>query len=160
MSMSTQERKTPEEKETFVREALEQAERLRRKKEYKKGIDLLVEALQYGIDKAMIYYRLGNLYIDAGDLSRAEYTYKRALEVDPGHVNAMHNLALVYKRQKKTSQFVKTYKRAQRMELRHPRNVNLSSKQKARLRRTSLRVFIWLLSGGGLLALILWLLLR
>lgn len=158
--MNNQEPKTYEEQEAFVRDALERAEALRKKKDYKAGISLLVEALKYGIDKAMIYYRLGNLYIDGGDLNRAEYAYKRALEVEPHYVNAMHNLAIVYKRQKKISLYVKTYKKSQRMELRYPRNVNLSVKKKNRLRRLSLKVLLWLLAGAGLIALLLFLLLR
>lgn len=158
--MNNQEPKTYEEQEAFVRDALERAEALRRKKDYKTGISLLVEALKYGIDKAMIYYRLGNLYIDGGDLNRAEYAYKRALEVEPHYVNAMHNLAIVYKRQKKISLYVKTYKKSQRMELRYPRNVNLSVKKKNRLRRLSLKVLLWLLAGAGLIAFLLFLLLR
>jgi len=48
----------------FVERALVQAEKHRKKKEYRQGISLLVEALRYGIDKAQIYYRLGNIYID------------------------------------------------------------------------------------------------
>lgn len=158
--MSIQEPKTREEQEAFVAEALKRAEGLRKKKEYKEGISLLVEALRYGIDKAVIYYRLGNLYIDGGDLNRAEYAYKRALDVDPHHVNAMHNLAIVYKRQKKTSLYVKTYKKSQRMELRHPRKVNLTAEEKGRLRRLSFKVLLWILVGGGLLVLLLFLLLR
>ena len=158
--MNNQEPKTYEEQEAFVRDALERAKALRKKKDYKAGISLLVEALKYGIDKAMIYYRLGNLYIDGGDLNRAEYAYKRALEVEPHYVNAMHNLAIVYKRQKKISLYVKTYKKSQRMELRYPRNVNLSVKKKNQLRRLSLKVLLWLLAGAGLIALLLFLLLR
>jgi tetratricopeptide (TPR) repeat protein len=158
--MNNQEPKTYDEQEAFVRDALERAEALRRRKDYKAGISLLVEALKYGIDKAMIYYRLGNLYIDGGDLNRAEYAYKRALEVEPHYVNAMHNLAIVYKRQKKISLYVKTYKKSQRMELRYPRNVNLSIKKKNRLRRLSLKVLLWLLAGAVLIALLLFLLLR
>jgi len=149
-----------EEQEAFVAEALDRAEALRRRKDYKAGISLLVEALKYGIDKAMIYYRLGNLYIDGGDLNRAEYAYKRALEVEPHYANAMHNLAIVYKRQKKISLYVKTYKKSQRMELRHPRNVNLSVKKKNRLRRLSLKVLLWLLAGAGLIAFLFFFLLR
>jgi len=158
--MNNQEPKMYEEQEAFVTEALDRAEALRRRKDYKAGISLLVEALKYGIDKAMIYYRLGNLYIDGGDLNRAEYAYKRALEVEPHYANAMHNLAIVYKRQKKISLYVKTYKKSQRMELRHPRNVNLSVKKKNRLRRLSLKVLLWLLAGAGLIAFLFFFLLR
>ena len=158
--MSMQGPTTYDEQEAFVEEALARAEELRRKKRYKEGISLLVEALKYGINKAMIYYRLGNIYIDGGDLGRAEYAYKRALEVDPHHVNAMHNLAIVYKRQKKMSLYVKTYKKSQRMELRYPRQVDLALEEKRRLRRFSLKVLFWLLIGGALLFLIVYLALR
>ena len=140
---------TPEEKAACVEEALERAEELRRARSHDEGIHLLVDALQYGLDKARIYYCLGNLYIDAGDLGRAEYAYKRVLEIDPDHVNATHNLAIVYKRQKKISLFVKTYKKAQRMETRRPRRGGTS--HEAHGRRMRLRILAGALLGGLLL---------
>jgi tetratricopeptide (TPR) repeat protein len=155
-----QELKTREEQEAFVQDALERAEELRKKKEYKEGITLLVEALRYGIDKAKIYYRLGNIYIDGDDLNRAEYAYKRALEMDPHYVNAMHNLAIVYKRQKKISLYVKTYKKSQRMEVRYPRESKLTDEQKGRLRRLSFKILFGLLVAGGIIALLLTVFLR
>jgi len=158
--MSTQDLTTREEQEAFVAEALKRGERLRKKKEYKEGISVLVEALKYGIDKAMIYYRLGNIYIDGGDIGRAEYAYKRALEVDPHHANAMHNLAIVYKRQKKLSLYVKTYKKSQRLALRYPRNVNLNPDQKAKLRRFGRRTLFAIIAGVGIILGILYLVLR
>jgi tetratricopeptide (TPR) repeat protein len=139
----------------FVVQALVQAEKHRKKKEYKEGISLLVEALRYGIDKAQIYYRLGNIYIDGDDFNRAEYAYKRALDVDPHHANSMHNLAIVYKRQKKTSLFVKTYKKAQRMEIRHPRKSELDQTQKKHLRRLSMKIMLWMLAIGGIVVIVM-----
>jgi tetratricopeptide (TPR) repeat protein len=139
----------------FVDRALVQAEQHRRKKEFKQGISLLVEALRYGIDKAQIYYRLGNIYIDNNDLGRAEYAYKRALDVDSNHVNAMHNLAIVYKRQKKISHFVKTYKKSQRMELLHPRKANLRQDQKRKLRRLGVKMMLVMLGLGGIIVLVI-----
>jgi len=158
--MNTQALKTLEEQKSFVEDALTRAEEHRKRKEFKEGISLLVEALRYGIRKETIYFRLGNIYIDAGDLSRAEYAYKRALEVDPHHVNAMHNLAVVYKRQGKISLFVKTYKKAQRMELRRPRNVPLTPEDKARLRRLGLRWMAAIFTGFIVLGAILYLILH
>ena len=144
-----------EEQREFVENALVQAEKHRKKKEYKEGISLLVEALRYGIDKAQIYYRLGNIYIDGEDYNRAEYAYKRALDVDPHHVNAMHNLAIVYKRQKKISLYVKTYKKSQRMELRYPRKTQLKPEQKKYLRMLSVKILLGMLAAGGIIAVIL-----
>jgi tetratricopeptide (TPR) repeat protein len=146
---------TREEQEAFVQDALKRAETLRKKKEYKEGISLLVEALRYGIDKATIYYRLGNIYIDGDDFNRAEYAYKRALEVDPHHSNAMHNLSIVYKRQKKIALYVKTYKKSQRMELRHPRKGNLAPEQKVRLRRLSIKILLGIFAAGGIIVLVI-----
>ena len=158
--MNNDELTTHEGQQAFVSDALSRSEELRRKKEYKEGISLLVEALQYGIEKAMIYYRLGNLYIDGGDLNRAEYAYKRALELDPHHVNSMHNLAVVYKRQKKMSLYVKTYKKSQRMEFRHPRRAKLDEKQKGRVRRIGFKAIIWTIGILGGVALLLFILLN
>lgn len=150
----------PEDRVACVSQALERAEELRRARSYNEGIRLLVDALQYGLEKAKIYYRLGNLYIDAGDLTRAEYAYKRALEVDPKHANAMHNLAVVYKRQKKVSLFVKTYKTAQRMELVGSHAPPLAAGDKARLRRVGLRILLGVLGGGLVLLVVLLIVLR
>lgn len=146
---------TREEQEAFVQDALERAEALRKKKEYKEGISLLVEALRYGIDKATIYYRLGNIYIDGNDFNRAEYAYKRALEIDPHHSNAMHNLSIVYKRQKKITLYVKTYKKSQRMELRSPRKGNLAPEQKVHLRRLSIRILLGIFAAGAIIVLVI-----
>ena len=158
--MSTQVLKTREEQLAYVNEALERADELRKKNQHKEAISLLVDALRYGIEKAALYYRLGNTYFDQDDLTRAEYAYKRAIEIDSKHVNAMHNLAVVYKRQKKMSLYVKTYKKSQRMALRRPRNPQLSSSQKKHLRLLSGKVLFWILAGVGAVLLIVWVLLR
>ncbi|MFW0859177.1 MAG: tetratricopeptide repeat protein [Dehalococcoidia bacterium] len=156
--MPIQEVETPEEQEAAVQEVLQRAEALRKKKAYREGIDLLVEVLKYGVNRGMIYYRLGNLYFDGGDLSRAEYAYNRAIEVDPHHANALHNLAIVYKQQKKVSLYVKTYKESQRMVHLHPRQsarLPVEEKCKAHL---GLKVLLWGLAAGGIIILILFLL--
>ena len=161
--MNTEEVKvltTFEDQQEFVQQALIQAEKLRRKKQYKEGISLLVEALRYGIDKAQIYYRLGNIYIDGEDFNRAEYAYKRALDVDPHHVNALHNLAIVYKRQRKISLYVKTYKKSQRMEIRHPRKSNLNPDQKKRIRSLGTKIMLGMLAFGGIAILVMFLVLH
>ena len=149
---------TPEEKAAFVEQALQRAEELRRAHSHNEGIHLLVDALQYGLEKARIYHRLGNLYVDAGDLGRAEYAYKRALDVDPGHANAMHNLAIVYKRQKKVSLFVKTYKKAQRMEIRALGSKPTLQDATAHARRWRIRIIAGIL--GAAVFLLVFLLLR
>ncbi len=155
--MSTPTLGTREEQVAFVQEAMRHADELRREKRFQEAISLLVDALQYGIDKAALYYRLGNVYFDGADLGRAEYAYNRALEVDPKHVNAMHNLAVVYKRQNKISLYVRIYKKSQRMALRYPRNPELSPGEKRRVRFLSMRVLLWIVGGLGAVVVLVWL---
>jgi len=152
--------KTHEEQVAFVRDSLGKADSLRKKKDYEQAISLLVEALRYGLDKAKIYYRLGNVYIDGGDLARAEYAYNRALEMDPNYVNAMHNLAVVYRRQKRMSLYVKTYKKSQRLSIKKPHKTEFDPQQKKWLRGLSRTVFFWLLGGTALIVIVVWLLTR
>lgn len=158
--MSTDVRITHDEQSAFVCESLEKADALRKKKEYKEAIALLVEALQYGLDKAKIYCRLGNIYVDGGDLARAEYAYNRALEMDPKYVNAMHNLAVVYRRQKKMTLYVKTYKKSQRLSITNPQKTDFNPDEKKWIRGLSRSVFLWLFGGGALIVIIIWLLVR
>lgn len=122
-------------RQKLVQEALEQAEELRRRKRHKEAIDLLVELLRYGEEKATIYFRLGNVYFDAGDLARAEYAYQRAIQEDPRHASAHHNLGVVYRKQGKIGESVKMLKKARRLEMRYPRKVELSPDQKKALWR-------------------------
>ena len=158
--MSTDVQQTHEEQVIFVREALKNADAMRKKKDYEQAISLLMEALRYGLEKAKIYYRLGNVYIDGGDLSRAEYAYNRALEIDPNLVNAMHNLAVVYRRQKRMTLYVKTYKKSQRLSIKRPHKTKFNPDQKRQLRGLSRTVFFWLFGGGLLIVIVVWLLTR
>jgi len=158
--MSSEVLKTHEEQIAFVRDALTRADELRKKKEYGEAISLLVDALQYGLEKAMIYYRLGNIYVDGEDLARAEYAYNRALEMDPNFVNAMHNLAVVYRRQKKMSLYVKTYKKSQRLAIKNPHKTNFNADQQRRIRGLSVRVFFWMAAGIVVILLVVWLMTR
>ena len=76
----------------------------------------MLDALQYKVLVDMVYYRLGNLYFDSGDLARAEYAYMRAIETNPQHVNAHHNLSVVYKKTGRIHDSVRMRKRAARLE--------------------------------------------
>jgi len=67
----------------------------------------------------------------------------------------MHNLAIVYKRQKKISLYVKTYKKSQRMEIRHPRKSELDQTQKKRLRHLSIKIMLGMLAVGGIVVIVM-----
>jgi tetratricopeptide (TPR) repeat protein len=101
---------TERECEAAVDAALVHAEVLRKSSQFAEAIRTLTEALDLGLRRATIYYRLGNTYVDRGDLERAEQSYLKALDIDPDHANARHNLAIVYRRQKRIDLFVKTSK--------------------------------------------------
>jgi tetratricopeptide (TPR) repeat protein len=106
---------TNNKKKEEVEKALEQANIYRKEKRFQKGIDLLLDALRYQVEEDQIYYRLGNIYYNAGDLDQAEYAYQRAIEKNKEHANAHHNLSVVYKRKGKTSEFVKMKKKATKL---------------------------------------------
>ncbi len=139
--------------------ALARAEELRREGKPEEGIALLLDALRHGEAKAQVLFRLGVLYFERGDLGRAEYAFRRAIEEDPHHASAHHNLGVVYRRQGKVAQSVKMLKRAQWLELRYPRRVELSPERRAAVRRAGWVAFVPLLALG-LLVLVLWLLRR
>jgi len=138
----------------LVQDALRYAEELRRQKRHKEAIDLLVDLLRYGEEKAAIYFRLGNVYFDAGDLSRAEYAYQRAIQEDPHHASAHHNLGVVYRKQGKIAESVKMLKKARRLEIRYPKKVELTPAQKKAILRLA---WPMMLVPVGLLALVFFL---
>jgi tetratricopeptide (TPR) repeat protein len=128
-----------------VEEALRMGEELRKAKEYDKGIDILVEALQYGVEKAKIYVRLGNIYFDAGKLEHAEYAYRRAIDLDPHHINAHHNLSVVLRKQGKFSEAIRMRRLAERLAWQNPQRVQLTPEQIEQARRFARR---WLIGVG------------
>jgi|FaiFalDrversion3_1042247.scaffolds.fasta_scaffold09938_1 tetratricopeptide (TPR) repeat protein len=136
---------TEPERRARVEEALRMGEELRKAKEYDKGIDILVEALQYGVEKAKIYFRLGNIYFDAGKLEHAEYAYRRAIDLDPHHINAHHNLSVVLRKQGKFSEAIRMRRLAERLAWQNPQRVQLTPEQIEQARRFARR---WLIGVG------------
>jgi tetratricopeptide (TPR) repeat protein len=136
---------TEPERRARVEEALRMGEELRKAKEYDKGIDILVEALQYGVEKAKIYFRLGNIYFDAGKLEHAEYAYRRAIDLDPHHINAHHNLSVVLRKQGKFSEAIRMRRLAERLAWQNPQRVQLTLEQIEQARRFARR---WLIGVG------------
>ena len=103
---------------------------------------------------------MGNIYVDGDDLARAEYAYNLALEMDPKHVNAMHNLAVVHRRQKKMALYVKTYKKSQRLSIKNPHKTEFNLDHKKKIRGLSRTIFLWLVAGAALIVIVVWLLAR
>lgn len=136
---------TEPERRARVADALRMGEELRKAKEYDKGIDVLVEALQYGVEKAKIYFRLGNIYFDAGKLDHAEYAYRRAIDLDPTHVNAHHNLSVVLRKQGKFSEALRMRRHAERLAIQYPQRIQVTPEQIEQARRVARQ---WLIGIG------------
>ena len=140
--------------------ALAQAEDLRRAGCHAEGVALLLDTLRYGTTKAQVLFRLGNLYYEQGDLTRAEYAYRRVTEEDPRHASAHHNLGVVYRRQGKISLSVRMLKKARRLELQYPRRVELAPDGRRTARTWSRRVLVLPLLIVISVVLLVWLLPR
>jgi len=132
-----------------VDRALERADELRREKRFEEGEELLIEALAHGIEKGQIYYRLGNLYYDRGDHERAEYAFRKAISNDPNHINAHHNLGVVYRAEGRVRESIQMRKKAQRMARQNPDRVTITPEQAKFARTFAIR---WLF--GGLLVIV------
>ncbi len=142
---------TKEESSKRVKKAIEEAKEYRKKGEFQEGIDLLINVLKYRAKEDQIYYRLGNIYYDAHDLDRAEYAYRRAIEKNKMHVNAHHNLSVVYKKQGRIAEFVKLKKKAARLTAKNPAQASLSPEKVKWLKSLGYKLMIGI---GALLVLI------
>jgi len=114
---------------TEVTKALAKSEELRQEKNHQEAISLLTEVLQHGIETAQVYYRLGNVYYDAKKFEHAEYSYRRAIDNDPNHVNAHYNLGVVYKRMGRIDESMKMRKKANKIVRQHPEKLKVSQEQ-------------------------------
>jgi len=154
-----EEREAPGESDraSAVASAIERADALRREGRHEDAVKALAEALKHGIEQAILFYQLGNVYVDAEDLARAEAAYRKALDVDPYHANALHNLAVVYKRQGRTALFVSTYRRA----LKESSRVSILPRRRRSATRPrwwarhDVRLLLWLCAAAAILLLVL-----
>lgn len=159
--MAVGDKMTEADRRAAVDGALERAERLRQEGRYDEGIEEMIEALAYGVEKGQIYFRLGNLYYDSDDNERAEYAYRKAISNDPNHINAHHNLGVVYREEGRVRESIGMRKKAQRLARQNPDRVTMTPEQAKMARKFALR---WLLGGllvlvglAGVIVLIAWL---
>lgn len=151
---------TPKEKREKVEGIIDRAQELRKKGDYDQGIDILVDGLKYDVLESRIFYRLGNTYYDAGELDRAEYAYNRAIEEKENHVNAQHNLAVVYKEQGKIAKSVKQRKKAKKTEMKNPPDVDLDEKERKNLKKLALKTVLYLLGFAALAGALVFLIIK
>lgn len=148
MSSTNPKGMTEADRRATVDEALDRAEQLRRDERYDEGIELLIETLAYGIEKGQVYFRLGNLYYDSGEVERAEHAFRKALSNDPNHVNAHHNLGVVYREEGRVRESIQMRKKAQRLARQHPDRVTVTPDQAKVARKFALQ---WLVGGVALI---------
>lgn len=135
------------EREERVSNSLEKAQELREQGNYDQGKEELLNALELEVKKDKVYYRLGNIFFDSGDLDRAEYAYKRAIEENEEHANAQHNLAVVYKKQGMISKSVKQRKKANKIELQNPKDPDLTEEERSYAKKFALKLVLLIVGG-------------
>lgn len=69
-----------------------------KKKLYKDGLNEYVASLTINADHPGTHVNFGNLYLNEGDLEKAEASYLEAIKIEPGLVTAYINLADLYRR--------------------------------------------------------------
>lgn len=136
----------------MVEKALEKAENLRQARQLDEARETLIDALEHGVEIAQIYYRLGNIYFDLKDYDKAEYTYRRAIDTDPKHINAHHNLSVVFRKQNRIAESIKQRKKASKIARQNPDKIEFSEDQVKTLKGFA-RKIIWF--GLGLVGLII-----
>ncbi|MFP4201647.1 MAG: tetratricopeptide repeat protein [Candidatus Acetothermia bacterium] len=151
---------SPSEKRDRVDRLVEKGQELREAGNYQGAKEKLLKALELGVNRDEVYYRLGNTFYDAGDLDRAEYSYERAIEENEEHVNAQHNLAVVYKDQGRVGESVKQRKKANKLEIKNPKDPDLSEDDKRFARRFALKLLFFLTFGITGLGVLIYLLSR
>ncbi len=124
-----------EERLDRVDDNIQRAKELREEGAYEEAVEVLLEALKLDVDQDRIYYRLGNVYFDSDRLEKAEYAYEKAIELNEEHVNAQHNLAVVYKKRGKIKESVDQRKKAQKVELENPPEKDLTPDQKSAMKK-------------------------
>lgn len=83
-----------------------------KKKLYEAGLNEYTASLMINADHPGTHVNFGNLYLNQGDLVKAEASYKEAINIEPGLVTAYINLADLYRREKRDEEGEKILKSA------------------------------------------------
>jgi predicted CXXCH cytochrome family protein len=68
------------------------------KEQYDKNLEEYMNSLMINADQPGTHINFGNLYLNLGDMAKAEESYKEAIDLEPGQVTAYINLADLYRR--------------------------------------------------------------
>jgi len=95
-----------------VRGDFEEAVQLLEKKEYERGIALLVKVTEAAPDLTAAFIDLGIAYRQVDDLEHAEASLKKALEINPRHPVALNEMGIVYRRTGRFAEARASYEKA------------------------------------------------
>lgn len=98
LSESAQETRQRSQNAIMAQALLPLGERQYRAQDYQGAVDTYTRALQMDDVNPMIHYRLGYVYVQSGNLTKAEVHLKRALDIFPDFAPAMAALGYVYRR--------------------------------------------------------------
>lgn len=75
-----------------------------RQADYRAALEEYKQSLMINTDHPGTHVNFGNLYLNQGNLARAEVSYKEAIEIEPELVTAYINLADLYRRQNRDAE--------------------------------------------------------
>jgi Flp pilus assembly protein TadD len=95
-----------------VRADYENAVRLLEQQQYEPGVSALVKVTETAPNVTAAHIDLGIGYARSGELTKAEESFKRALQLNPRHPIAHNELGMVYRRQGKFGEARASYEKA------------------------------------------------
>jgi len=95
-----------------VRSEYESAVRMFEQQQHEQGIASLLNVIERAPNVTAAHIDLGIAYARAGDLDKAEASFKRALQLNPRHPIAYNELGMVYRRQGKFGEARASYEKA------------------------------------------------
>ena len=122
-----------ETQEKEVSELIEEADRLRNKKEYKESIDLYDEALAIDSQQKEGWFGKGFLLVELERYEEAITAYDKALEIDPDYAFAWNNRGLSLEKLNRNDDALKSYEKAIEADPNNTKAVNNLKNLKNRL---------------------------
>jgi tetratricopeptide (TPR) repeat protein len=110
----------PIKKVKSYREYLQEAGSFQRENKHHKAIERFKQAINVNKNNSEIAYNnMGNSYIEIGDKEEAKIAYRKSIELNPGYVDPLVNLALVFHKEKRYDLALSAYGQALEIDNKH-----------------------------------------